>query len=411
MADRSGGAAPRIHDGVLALAVAVVLSAIITIAQAGTDQAPQLLAHVFAAGFGAILLLRRALPVAVLVLSVLGTFAYYTLDLPTIGVALPVVAALYSAAERGLLRWAIGAGAVLFTVALLFRLRDDPQPLGYLLGTDAVTNIALIAAAIALGYGVRSHRQRTAQQEQIAHLTAQQARREAELRIRAERERISRELHDTVGHSLSVISLHTGVAGDAAGHDDAAVQQALGQVREQATESLAELRSMVRLLRTDADEGGEAAGENSTLGSGDDAGAARHVRSLTDVPVILDRARAAGLQIRDEVAVGAGDLSPAVDTAAYRVIQEAVTNVLRHAEATALQVTARIDNTELRIAVADDGRGKPDRGPLESSRAGVPGVGIVGMTERVRLVGGALTTRSSPEGFTVEASMPARLDT
>lgn len=402
---RSGSAPPWLQDGAAALTVAVVLSAIITITQAGAGQPPDVLAYVFAAGFGAILLLRRSLPVPVLVLSVLGTFAYYTLELPTIGVALPVVAALFSAAEQGLARWAIGAGAVMFAVSLLFRLRDDPQPLGYLLGTDAVTNIALIAAAIALGYGVRARRLRAAQQEQIARLTAQQTRREAELRIRDERERISRELHDTVGHFLSVISLHAGVAGDAVGHDDAAVSQALRQVREQATESLTELRSMVRLLRTEAAEAG-----SPPTGADAAPGAGRQVRSLADVPVILGRARAAGLQIHSDLTIDPGALSSSVDTAAYRVIQESVTNVLRHAEATSLQVSARLDGGELRIVVADDGRGaaagRSENGPVDDHR----GVGIIGMTERVRLLGGVLTTRSSSEGFTVEARMPARLD-
>ena len=395
---RPGGAAARVHDGVLALAVAVVLSAVITIAQAGVDQAPQPLAYVFAAGFGAILLLRRAVAVPMLVLSVLGTFAYYTLDLPTIGVALPVVAALFSAAERGLLRWAVGAGAVTFTVALLFRLRDDPQPLGYLLGTDAVTNIALIAAAIALGYGVRSHRLRAAQQEQIARLTAEQTRREAELRIRAERERISRELHDTVGHSLSVISLHAGVASDSLGHDEAAVAQALGQVRAQAAESLGELRSMVRLLRTDHDS---PQGDRDALA---EHGTTRHVRSLADLPGILDSARAAGLRVHQEVDLGAVPeaLARPVDAAAYRVIQEAVTNVLRHANATTVRVTVRLEGDQLHLEVADDGRGAPDDGR--------PGHGIIGMTERIRLLGGALITRSGTSGFTVAARMPARLD-
>ena len=393
--DRSAGAAPRVHDGVLALAVAVVLSAIITVAQTGTDQGPQPLAYVFAVGFGAILLLRRTLPVLVLVLSVLGTFAYYTLDLPTIGVAVPVVAALFSAAERGLLRWAIGSGAVMFAVSLLFRLRDDPQPLGHLLGTDAAADIALIAAAIALGYGVRSHRLRSAQQEQIARLTAEQTHREAELRIQTERERISRELHDTVGHSLSVISLHAGVASDSVGHDEAAVMQALGQVRAQTAKSLGELRSMVRLLHPIHESQPHAPEARAAPGT-------RHVRSLADLPGILDSARAAGLQVRQDLDLDPEALSTPVDAAAYRVIQEAVTNILRHAEATAMRVTVRLDADQLQLEVADDGRGAP--------ADSLPGHGIIGMSERVRLLGGELTTRSGASGFTVAARMPARLD-
>lgn len=162
---------PWAMDALLAAAVTAVLSSMIWASGIGTGTTPGPLAYVFAVGFGAVLLLRRHMPVAVLVVSVLGTFAYYTLDLPTIGVALPVVAALYSAAEAGLFRWAAAMGATVFLVALFFRLRDDPQPTGYVLGTDAVANLALIAAALALGYAVRSARQRAQQQVEIARLT------------------------------------------------------------------------------------------------------------------------------------------------------------------------------------------------------------------------------------------------
>ncbi|MBP2381616.1 sensor histidine kinase [Brachybacterium sacelli] len=390
---------PRTFDVVLALVVALALAGVVTIQQAAAGENPDPLAYLFAAGFGALQLLRRSLPVAMLVLSVLGTFAYYTLQLPTIGVALPVVAALYSAAERGLLRWAISGGAVVFTVALAFRLRDDPQPLGYLLGSDAVTNLALIAGAIALGSAVRSHRRQIAQREQISSLHEERTRQDAQLRMRAERERISRDLHDTVGHSLSVISLHTGVARDAVGVDDAAVTEALEQVRGQATQSLQELRAMVHLLRTDQLEGDD--GADVDAGQGDTA---RQVRSLVDVSAVLAPARDAGLDVRARVDVPAGALSVPVDSAAYRVVQESVTNVLRHATASTLRVEAGIEGGQLQLVVADDGRGT-------DGVAGSSGVGLVGMRERVRLLGGTLSIRSAPgEGFRMEASMPARLD-
>ncbi|MGP9538029.1 sensor histidine kinase [Brachybacterium sp. AOP43-C2-M15] len=400
--------APWVMDAVLAVAVAVVLAVVVTISQAAEGLPASPLALVFVAGFGAVLLLRRRLPVAVLVLSALGTFAYYTLDLPTIGVALPVVAALFSAAEQGRLRWAIGVGAVVVAVAMAFRVRDDPQPLGILLGTDAMTNLALSAAGIALGHAVRSHRLRSAQQAQIARLQEQQGRREAELRLRDERERISRELHDTVGHSLSVISLHSGVAADAVGHDDAAATEALARVRDQARQSLAELRAMVRLLRTEdgraADER-DGGGADGAHGEADGAAeSARHVRSLADLPALLDPARAAGLRVAEHVEVAPGDLSSAVDGAAYRIVQESVTNVLRHARATTLEVTAGIEDGRLHVLVADDGGGADLRAPSA-------GVGLLGMQERARLLGGTLALRSTPgEGFTVEAELPARLD-
>ncbi|RCS65616.1 MULTISPECIES: sensor histidine kinase [Brachybacterium] len=414
--DSSRRPALRAGDVVLAGSVAVLLSAVITVSQAGTGTAPSPIAYLFAVGFGALQLLRRPLPVAMLVLSALGTFAYYTLDLPTIGVALPVVAALFSAAEQGVLRWSIGTGAVVFAVALGFRLRDDPQPLGYLLGTDALTNLALIAAGIALGAAVRAHRLQIAQREQISRLQEERTRREAQLRMREERERISRELHDTVGHALAVISLHSGVARDAVGQDDAAAVRALEQVREQAGDSLQELRGMVRLLRTPGTQETqglhEAPGSRGTQGSRGaqampggadiDPGAPppRHVRSFADVPALTATARAAGLAVEEQVDVPPGTLSHAADSAAYRIVQESVTNVLKHAEASRLRVSARLDAERLRIVVADDGRG---------SAQTTGGVGLDGMRERVRLLGGTLAICTSPsDGFTIEVSMPAR---
>jgi signal transduction histidine kinase len=411
-----------LRDGLLCLAVIGVLSAVIAIAPAGTgSQAPAVapaVAYVFAAGFGALLLLRRIAPAPMLVLSVLATFAYYTLGLPTIGVALPVVAALFAAAERGRLRWAIGSGVVVFTVALLFRLRDDPQPAGILLGTDAVTNLALIAAGIALGHAVRSDRERGAQQRRITELTADQALHEAQLQLREERVRISRELHDTVGHALAVISLHSGVGVDAVGRDEVTVRRSLEQVRTQAAQSLNELRTMVRVLRSDDEPGDDEPGaEQGGTGAAPSASASpstgaplsadgRQVRSLADAPTILEQARSAGLEVRARIDADPAGLSPAVSTAAYRILQESVTNALRHADATRLEVDARIRGGRLVLRIADDGRGA-----AEGSRGGTSsGVGIIGMTERTRLLGGTLTTRSPGTGFEVEASIPARLE-
>lgn len=381
---RPGPFAPWLLDLLLALAVAVVLSIIIALSEAGTGARPNLLAYVFAAGFGAVLILRRRLPVAVLVLSVLGTFAYYTLGYPPIGVALPVVVALYSAAELGLLSWAVGSGAVVFGVSLYFRLRDDPHPLGYLLGTDALSNLALIAAAIALGYGIRSRRLRAAQQDQVARLTREQAVRETELRAQVERERISRELHDTVGHALSVIALQASVGSESVGRDDRVVSKALDQVRQQSTASLAELRSMVRLLRA---------------GSGDDT---RQVRSLAHVQALVEEAEAAGVDVSVDIDVATDELPSAVEAAAYRVIQESLTNILRHARASTARVVVAIVAGQVQVTVADDGQG--------STGSPSEGFGLTGMAERVRLLGGSLTTRSSPDaGFTVAATIPARL--
>ncbi|MGO2057665.1 MAG: DUF7134 domain-containing protein [Candidatus Corynebacterium faecigallinarum] len=158
---------PWVVDASMAVAVSTVLISVVALSQVGTDHVPSLTSYLFVAAFGVVLLVRRQLPRTVLTVSVLGTFAYYVLQYPPIGVALPVAGALFSTAERGRLRWAIGGGAVVFVVSLYFRLRDDPQPLGYLLGTESVSTLALIAAAISLGYGVHARRRHLAQQRHI----------------------------------------------------------------------------------------------------------------------------------------------------------------------------------------------------------------------------------------------------
>ncbi len=377
---------PWAVDALLAASVTVVLSTIVALSQATAEDPPDILAYVFTAGFGAVLLLRRSMPIPVLLLSALGTFGYYILDLPPVGVALPVVAALFSAAEVGLTRWAIGAGTVVFVVSLYFRLRDDAPPLGYLLGYDAVSNIALIAAGIALGYGVRARRIRTTQQAEIARLTEEQLTREAESRMRSERERISRELHDTVGHTLSVISLQASVGAEALGHDGRTVGDALDRIRAASTRSLQELRSMVRILR-----------------SASDADELRSILSLSAVQELVDAARGAGVEIATDISATPSDVSAPVDAAAYRVIQESITNIVRHAGATHAHIDVGIRDGRLHISVTDNGRGSV---PGNGTKGGY---GMAGMSERVKLLGGSLTTRTSDAGFSVEATLPARL--
>lgn len=363
-------------DSAMAVAVAVLLVSVVALSQVGTDLQPDLGAYLFVSAFGAVLLVRRRLPVLVLALSVLGTFAYYALEYPPIGVALPVAAALFSTAERGLLMWAVGGGAVVFVVSLAFRLRDDPQPVGYLLGTESVSTLALIAAAISLGHGLHAHRIAAAQREKIARLNKA-----------VERDHLSRELHDSVGHGLSVISLHAGVARDAVGDANPDAARALDHVRNQATSTLTELRTMLRLLRSD------------------NAPDSRGPLSLRDIESLCEEVRAVGIDVKADVEVNAEELSAAVDATAYRVVQEALTNVLRHARATSVQVSARVVGAELVVTVVDDGRGDKGGDGREGS-----GLGLAGMGERIGLLGGTLSVQpSGSAGFSLCATLPARL--
>ncbi len=383
---RTGHVAPSVLDALLGTAVALALALIIATGSGGA-KSPDAIAYLFAAGFGALMLLRRRMPRTVLVLTVLGLFAYYSLDYPPIGVAVPVLAALFSAAEAGLMLWSVGSALVVFAVSMFYRVYDGGEAIGFLLGYESVSNIALFAAVIALGYSVRARRLWAAQQVEIARLTEAQIAREAESRMQSERERISRELHDTVGHTLSVISLQAGVGAEAVGYDDRTVSDALERIRKASTRSLQELRSMVRILRSTSDP--------------DET---RSILSLSGVQELVDAAKSAGVEVTTNITATPSELSAPVDAAAYRVIQESITNVIRHAGATRAQVQAGIRDGRLHINVTDNGCGS-------ATDAGVKGGhGMVGMSERVRLLGGSLTTRSFPgAGFAVEATIPARL--
>jgi signal transduction histidine kinase len=254
-------------------------------------------------------------------------------------------------------------------VSFYFRMQEG-ETLGALIGYEAVSNIALIAAATALGYSVRSRRE-------ITRLTEMQLEREAQWRVQRERERISRDLHDTVGHTMSVISLQAGVAAEAVDENSVAAQ-AIERIRAASGRTLRDLRSMVRLLQS--------------------PDGALEVLSLAAVPDLVDLTRGAGLEVTTTIDVAGDELSPQVDAAAYRIVQEALTNVVKHAGARRVEVSARLHAGVLHVGVTDDGRG---------ATGDVDGHGLAGMAERVRLLGGELRTRSR-DGFTVEAEIPAQ---
>ncbi|GAB3096306.1 hypothetical protein GCM10027054_24120 [Isoptericola nanjingensis] len=373
-------------DVVLALASTLVVAVVIAADPSGQGDAGAA-AYLFAAGFGALVLLRRVAPRTMLVLTFLGVCAYYALGFAPIGMVLPAVAALFAAAERGRAGWAAGTGGVLVAVATWFRVTgDDVDPSAALTAYDLVTNVALTAAAVALGVAVRLAREARERAALVRELTAEQAAHAAQERLQAERLRIARDLHDTVGHHLSVVALHAGVADEAVGRDDDAARDALARVREAASGTLDELRATVKVLRERAPDA-----------------APRGALGLAGLDGLVAPLRATGVDVEVVDAVAPGALSDAIDAAAYRIAQEALTNVLRHADARHVRVEADVDDGRLRLSVTDDGRG--------SAAGAGPGTGVAGMRERAGLLGGTLTAGDAPGGgFAVVADLPARLE-
>ncbi len=409
---RTATPSPWVPDVVLGLTMALVIAVMIAADAAAADGGSGGLdphgaaAYLFAAGFGALVLLRRRAPVVLLVATVVAIFAYYALGLAPIGMALPAVAALYSAAELDRTRSAVGAGAVLIVVATYFRVTDD-DPSAHLTVYDLVTNVALVAAAIALGVAVRLARVARGHTEVVRALTAAEQARAADQRLQAERMRIARDLHDVVGHNLSVVALHTSVATEAVGRDDDATRTALRHVREATSGTLHELRATVKVLRRPLRPGGGPGSER-------DGRPGTHHRDMlpaatgpAGLAALVEPARASGLAVSTRVEVPAGSIDATVDAAAYRIVQEALTNVLRHSGARSAHVRLVVTDGRLRITVSDDGTGSGAAAGTGQST----GAGIAGMAERAALLGGTFSAGDTPTGgFRVLAELPARLE-
>jgi signal transduction histidine kinase len=211
----------------------------------------------------------------------------------------------------------------------------------------------------------------------------------ARRRAMEERLRIARELHDSLTHSISVIQVQAGVAVHLARKRGEDVPPALLAIQEAGADAGRELRATLGVLRSEED------GDGSGLGQLDS---------------LVARARAAGLPVTVTVTGAQRPLAPDVDQAAYRIVQEALTNVSRHAGAASASVHLHYTPETLSVQVDDDGKG-PITSAVTSNgtRSSGPGLGLVGMRERVSALGGRL--QAGPQdggGFQVRAELPAR---
>jgi signal transduction histidine kinase len=213
-----------------------------------------------------------------------------------------------------------------------------------------------------------------------------QASDESQALVDAERLRIARELHDVVAFSFATISVQAGAAVHVADERPDAAAEALRAIKAISREASGELRAILGLLRR-------------TAGSGD-----AEFRGLARLDGLAATTTSAGLPTRVVVSGRARSLPPAVDRAAYRIVQEALTNALRHAGPASAVVTLRYEPDRLVIEVIDDGRG-PERSVGEREPGG--GHGIAGMRERALALGGQLDAAPDPHGgFGVRASLP-----
>jgi len=245
---------------------------------------------------------------------------------------------------------------------------------------------AVIAAGWVIGAAVRQQRAYTAGLAEQAERRAQAQLAEARRAVTEERLRIARELHDVVAHSLSLIAVQAGVGNYVASTRPDEAARALSSIEATSRGALGEMRRLLDLLR-DGDPAGP-----------DLAPAHR----LADLGQLITGTADAGVTVQLEVHGSQRDLPPGVDLAAYRIVQEALTNVVKHAHTTACRVVVTYQPHAVSVEITDDGRGAP-----AGSAPAYPGHGIAGMAERAGLYGGELQAGPLPGGgFRVAARLP-----
>jgi signal transduction histidine kinase len=367
----------------VALAIVVIPVVIIAMEVAYEPHAtrpPDAGAYLIAVFFGAVLLLRRRWPLIVLLASVTALMIYYIVGYAGVPPALPLAAALYSAAYAGRLRWAsLIAGFFVLLELLVRHYWLEQSVLDALAAT--VEEGSLLMAVVLLGETLRSRRIRLAEaHERLVRVEAAQER-EAAQRVAQERLRIAREVHDVLGHTIAAITVQSGLADDVFDERPAEARAAIRTIRGAARDAMRELRAAVSVLRSP---------------DGDDSW--KPAPGLTGVPGLAEVARQAGLRAEVTVEGPPRPLPAAVELSAYRIVQESLTNTVKHAAAESVRVTLTYRPDELTVDVVDDGvGGEPASG----------GHGLLGMTERAAALGGRLEAGPAPgRGFRVLATLP-----
>ncbi|MEU4343691.1 histidine kinase [Nocardia sp. NPDC023852] len=354
-------------------AIALGLAAILLVAGLSTHRSPTSLdplGYALLITSGLALAARRWAPVPVLTVTGLCALGYQA-----VGFDVPAVAFLFAvyAAVRAGHRMTTVAAAVAMLAALplaaLAALHNTGEAFAQARGA---LELAWLIAAGAAGEALRQAERRA---EEAEHTKEETARRRAD----EERLHIARELHDSLTHQISVIKVQSEAAVHVAGKRGEEVPEALLAIREAGREAARELRATLEALRDD--------GKNPPQG-------------LAHVPDLVARARTTGLDATLTIEGQHQDVPAAVDRTIYRIVQESLTNVARHAAAATASVRIDYRPDALVIRVDDDGKATPDT-------ASVPGVGLLGMGERVTALGGRLRAAPRSEGgFSVHAELP-----
>jgi signal transduction histidine kinase len=369
----------RAIDIGIALGVFVLTTLMLASGGVSSDEEARsldLLGVVLAALASLPLLARRRYPLAAFVATAIPSAAIAALDYPPGPPIGPTVALYFVGFSGGRSR---SSGRV--TAAVVFLLFVvHVAAAGF--GRDQLPVVPVLFGALTwggawvLGDRVRLRRERIAELEERTRRAERETERERQLAAAEERTRIARDLHDSAGHAINVILVHAGAARLLAEKDPASSQTALGTIESVARETLREIDQLVRALREDED--------------------VVEPPGLAALDTLVQRHRDAGLDV-DVIVNGAQrPLGPAVDQAAYRILQESLTNALRHGNGGA-KIALTYAGDALEIGVTNSSR---NDGPVAA------GHGIVGMRERASLLGGDVSFQSVNGLFRIRARLP-----
>jgi signal transduction histidine kinase len=348
------------------------------------------------AAIGAIAVLpaafRRRQTLAALISTSLGqalAVAISTAPAPPLAVAL----AVYTVAQRFERRMALMllACALAITTAGLavYAAVPHPRTVDSAVGPAAISAL-LIAGAWLAGSSVRQRREYArSQREQAERRAAEQV---AEMRrmLTEQRLQIARDLHDVLAHTLSLIAVQAGVANYVIGEHPEEASRALSSIEQTSRSALGEVRALLTVLRAERPASAQAS---------DSRAAAFPAPGLADLGALVERTAAAGVRVDLQVSGRRPALPAGIELAAFRVVQEAITNVVKHAATDACQVTVAYQQDRVTLQVTDHGSGVGSKAAL--------GYGIVGMRERVGMYGGDFHAGALPDrGFQVTARSP-----
>ena len=252
---------------------------------------------------------------------------------------------------------------------------------------NIIPSLVWLVAAWAVGRVVRSWRHKNAALEAANRELEEQRELQAQAAVAVERGRIARELHDVVAHNVSMIVVQAGAAARVLHGEQPDVRNALEVIAASGRETVDEMRTLLGVLRSD-----------------DGPAALKPQPGLADLEQLVSGVREAGLPVTLRIEGAPRPLPPTLDLSAFRIVQEALTNTLRHAGPARAEVTVRYEDGLVTLEIADTGHG-PDGGPITGRSTGH---GLVGMRERAAMLGGELeAARADSGGFTVRARLPA----